>query len=73
MKLKDFPQINKMNKQEKILFVEELWDSISSEIDNTKVPASHQKTLDQRLAQHTKTPGRLLTLEELQMNINSRK
>ena len=47
MKLVDVPQIAEMSVEEKILFVEELWDTIA--VSNTAaMPQSHKDELDRR-------------------------
>ena len=72
MRPTDIPQIAEMSKPEKILFVEELWDVISSEED-IPVPESHKRELDKRFSMHQKSPGDMLTLQELQIRIENRK
>jgi putative addiction module component (TIGR02574 family) len=42
-------QIEKLNKREKLLFVEALWDSIASEPENVPLPDHHKTVLDERL------------------------
>ena len=65
MRVGDFPEIAPLTAPEKILLLEDLWDSIASEQSNVPVPPSHREELDRRLADHEKEPGRLLTLEDL--------
>jgi putative addiction module component (TIGR02574 family) len=73
MKLVEIPQLKQLSKAEKILFVEELWDDIAKDDSDIPVPESHIQELDRRLENHRKFPGALLTLEELQKNIEKRK
>jgi putative addiction module component (TIGR02574 family) len=73
MKLVEIPQLKQLSKAEKILFVEELWDDIAKDDSDIPVPESHIHELDRRLENHRKFPGALLTLEELQKNIEMRK
>ena len=61
-----------MNIEEKILFIEDLWESISSRASDVPVPDSHQEELDARLAKEY-SPGDLLSIEELQTRIEKRK
>ncbi|MCR9132907.1 MAG: addiction module protein [bacterium] len=42
-------ELSLLNKKEKILLVEALWDSIASDPDHVKVPEHHQKIITQRL------------------------
>jgi len=62
MRISDIPEMAGLSVPEKILLVEDLWDSIASEESGVPVPASHREELDRRLAQYKKDPGRLLTL-----------
>jgi len=69
MALADIPGIDQLSVAERLLLVEELWDSIAAEPDSVPVPASHCAELDRRLAAYEKDPGRLLTLNDLQERI----
>ena len=71
MRVNDIPEIARLTAAEKILFVEELWDSIASEQSNVPVPSSHREELDRRLMNYEKDPGRLLTLGDLQERIEA--
>lgn len=42
-------QLSKLNKNEKLLLVEALWDSIAADPDNLEMPDHHKSILDQRL------------------------
>ena len=73
MRVKDIPQIEKLSIPEKILLVEDLWDYISSDESAIPVPKGHMIELDSRLESYKSNPGALLSLEELQKRIESRK
>lgn len=72
MKITDIPKISRLSTAEKILFIEELWDSISSR-ERIPVPESHKAELDRRLAKYQNQHNRLLSLKELQERIEKRK
>ena len=72
MKITDIPRISRLTTAEKILFVEELWDSITSR-EHIPIPESHKAELDRRSAKYQNHSGRLLSLEELQARIEKRK
>ncbi|MBS1257293.1 MAG: hypothetical protein MAG551_00335 [Candidatus Scalindua arabica] len=72
MKINDVPEILRLSVPEKILFVEDLWDSISSIDSDIPVPESHKNELDHRLEKHY-SPGELLSIEELQARIEKKK
>lgn len=42
-------QIEKLDKSEKLLLVEALWDSIASEPEDVPLPEHHKSVLDERL------------------------
>jgi putative addiction module component (TIGR02574 family) len=73
MRVNDIPEIAPLSTPEKILFVEELWDSITVDESSVPVPPSHQQELDRRLQSYEAAPGNLLSLEELQGRVESRK
>lgn len=73
MRPTDIPEIAKLSTPEKILLVEDLWDSISSDESAVAVPQSHKEELDRRLKRYESAPGTLLSLEELQARIEKRK
>jgi len=48
----DIPQIEKLGVAEKILLVEDLWNSISAEESAIPAPQSHIQELERRFARH---------------------
>ncbi len=72
MKIDDVPELLRLSVPEKILFVEDLWDSISSIDSEIPVPESHKNELDHRLKKDY-SPGELLSIKELQARIQKRK
>ena len=73
MQAGDIPQITKLSTPEKILLLEDLWDSIASDESGVPVPQSHKEELNRRVKQFQSAPGGLLSLDELQARIESRK
>jgi len=73
MRLIEIPEIAELSTPEKILFIEDLWNSITADDETIPVPESHKHELDGRFQKHRENPGRLLSLEELQSRIESRK
>ena len=71
MRISDIPEIAGLTVPEKILLVEDLWDSIASDDSAVPVPASHREELERRLARYEKGPGELLTLEDLRGRIEA--
>jgi len=73
MRLSEFLAFDHLSIPEKILLVEDLWDSIASDESSVPVPQSHIKELDRRLKRYGSHPGDILSLEELQRRIEKRK
>ena len=73
MRVTNIPEIARLSSPEKILLVEDLWDSIASDESSVPIPRSHMKELDRRLKSYESGPGSLLSLEELQGRIEKRK
>jgi putative addiction module component (TIGR02574 family) len=69
----DIPEITTLSTPEKILLVEDLWDTIASDESGVPVPQSHIEELDRRLKRYKSAPGMLLSLEELRTRIERRK
>jgi putative addiction module component (TIGR02574 family) len=67
------PQITKLSAPEKILLLEDLWDSIASDESVVPGPQSHKEELNRRVKQFQTAPGSLLSLDELRARIESRK
>jgi len=73
MRVKDLPEMSKLSAPEKILLVEDLWDSISADDSTIPVPVNHKAELDKRLKGHQSAPGTLLSLDDLRVRIEKRK
>lgn len=73
MRISDIPEITKLSAPEKILLVEDLWDSIASNESLVSVPESHIEELGKRLKRYESAPGNLLSLKDLQARIERRK
>jgi putative addiction module component (TIGR02574 family) len=73
VRVSDIPELAKLSTAEKILLVEDLWDSISSEDSAVPVPHSHKDELARRWVRHQATPGDLLSLDELQARLPLRR
>jgi len=73
MRASDIQEIIKLSTPEKILLVEDLWDSIASDESAVPVLQSHKEELDRRLKRYGSPPGNLLSLEELRTRVEKRK
>jgi putative addiction module component (TIGR02574 family) len=73
MRLTHIPEIARLSAPEKILLVEDLWESIAKDEATLAVPQSHKDELDRRLAAYESHPGNLLSLEELRTRTEKRK
>lgn len=72
MNVTGIPQIAAMSTPEKIVFLEDLWDSIAIHDQTVPVPESHISELEKRLARYGSNPDSLLSLQELQQKIIKR-
>lgn len=73
MRVEDIPAIKELSAAERILLVEDLWDSITPDEAAIEAPQSHREELDRRQQSYEANPGDLLTLEELQKRIADRR
>ena len=73
MRASEIPEIIKLSTPEKILLLEDLWDSIASDESAVPVPQSHMEELDRRLKRYGSPPGNLLSFDELRTRIERRK
>jgi len=73
MRVKDIPEISQLSTPERILLVEDLWDSISMDEIEAPMPEAHKAEIDRRLKRYESTPGFLLSLEDLKERIEKRK
>lgn len=73
MRASDIPELTKLSTPEKILLVEDLWDSIASDESAVPIPQSHLEELNKRLKRYESTPGSLLSLDELQTRLERRR
>ena len=73
MQLSKIPEIEKLSIPEKIIFLEELWDSIVAQDLKVPVPDGHKAELNRRLKRHFGSPCEMLTLDTLKSRIERRK
>jgi putative addiction module component (TIGR02574 family) len=73
VQISDIPEIGKLSTPEKILLIEDIWDSIASDESAVPVPQNHMEELDRRLKRYGSSPGTLLSLEELRTRVERRK
>ena len=72
MRVSDIHEIAKLSTPEKILLVEDPWDSIASDESAVPVPKSHMEELDRRLKRYGSPPGNLLSLDDLGTKIEKK-
>jgi putative addiction module component (TIGR02574 family) len=73
MRVDEIPEIARLTVPEKILLLEDLWDSIAAQESSVPVPPSHREELDRRLAEYEKDPGRLLMLDDLRGRVEAQR
>jgi putative addiction module component (TIGR02574 family) len=72
MNVIEIPEITAMSTPEKIVFLEDLWDSIAENDQTVPVSESHIRELDSRFARYGTSSDSLLSLQELQQKITNR-
>lgn len=71
MKLIDFPEVQNLPVREKLGLVDELWLSMTPELDSLEVSPEEREVLDERWANFLENPGSALTLEEFQQRMRT--
>lgn len=72
MRTGTIPDIRTLSTAEKILLVEDLWDSIAEDVSSLRVPQSHLDELERRLERFASAPGEMLSLEELKALVDNK-
>lgn len=73
MHITEIPQLEALSTSEKIILVEELWDSIRTAENSIAVTDSQKKVLDSRLKKHGESPGTAIPFEQFKNEIEKRK
>lgn len=73
MKVSEISAIYQLSVSERIILVEDIWDSISSEETSVSVPGSHEEEIERRFLRYKSNPENLLSLEQLQERVKRRK
>jgi len=60
--------LKKLSVEERILVVEDIWDSIVSSNAEYSVPDEQKKELDLRLREHADNPGKAKSWEDVKKN-----
>jgi putative addiction module component (TIGR02574 family) len=63
--------IDRLSLAERILLVEEIWDSIAAEAETLEVPQSHKDELDRRLAAYHAAPQAGASWEEVKARLQN--
>ncbi len=66
-------QINALSLSEKILLVEEIWDSIARENESFELSKSQEEELDRRIQSYTENPNQGRSWEEIKSEFLKRK
>lgn len=65
-------EVRKLSVSEKIRLAEDLWDEVAAHGQELRVPESHKRLLDERLAAHLQSPESALTLDEFRHQLASK-
>jgi putative addiction module component (TIGR02574 family) len=69
----EMTHIMEMPVEQKILLLEDVWDSILSDSNRVPVPKSHRKELDRRLKKYEHNASALLNDQQLRDAVDTRK
>ena len=69
MIINTIPGLKNLSDSEKLLLINELWDSLSSQEDVLPVPESHKALLDERHRDHEANPEQGSTWKEVKSRI----
>ena len=71
MTLTDFPEVQALSAEEKLLLVDALWLSVAPELDTLQVSEEEKGMLDERWASFLKDPASALTLGQFKRRLNA--
>jgi putative addiction module component (TIGR02574 family) len=69
----EMKNVLKMPVERRILWIEDVWDTIRPQSEALQVPDSHKRELDRRLKKYAGDPSSLITEQELKKAVNSRR
>lgn len=67
----DFPYLE-LSIEERILLVEDIWDSIAAEQDQVPLTKAQKELLQKRLDAYEADPGNVVTWEEVKARVRAR-
>lgn len=63
------PEFDAASNEERIAFVQELWDRITQHPEQVPLPESHKRILDERLEEYKKNPNQGLPWSEVKARL----
>jgi len=54
---------------ERILLVQDIWDSIAQEPERVEIPQWHKRLIDERAREHARNPSRVLSWPEVKRRV----
>ncbi len=69
----ELESVLRMPVERRILWIEDVWDSIQQQPDSLQVPDSHKRELDRRFQKYADDPSALLSEQELKKAVNARR
>jgi len=58
-------ELKEMSKKEKLILMEQIWDSLLQEDDGIDTPQWHKEILEERMAKMKKGEAKFITINEL--------
>lgn len=67
----DIKEIRKLSVEERILLVEDIWDSIVDDTVNFDLDADQKKELDRRIDKYEKGEGKVFSWAEIRLRVQN--
>ncbi len=67
--MSNLESILKLSVEERLKLVQEIWDSIVIEIENSDISEEHKKIIDQRIQAHEKNSSDVVCWDDIARNV----
>ncbi len=71
MGLTELPQVQSLSVREKLELVDELWKSVSSDLDSLEVTQEEKDILNERWSDFLKNPSTALSIDRFKKELNA--
>jgi len=71
MTLRELPEVQSLSLLEKLELVDELWKSVSIDVDSMELAREEKEALDTRWARFLQSPSSALTVDQFKAELNA--